>query len=300
MNSIIKPVPTDYSTYLFYIEELIRDFPFLNAEIQGRTAVGRGIFSLSLGNRKNAVLIAGGFCGSEIMTVNMLLLFTESLCRCVKYARQLWGVDVKRALSQLGVTLIPCVNPDGCEIALKGELACGENSGWFKRLCGGDFAHWNANFRGVDINHNFDAGWEELHNLERESGYFGPGPTRYGGPCPHSEPETKALVEYCETHNVCYVIAFHSQGELIYWDYKNIPTHRGRKMAEIFSASTGYALDIPTGLSAGGGFKDWFIERFRRPGFTVEMGLGKNPLPAESGEKIYETLEEMMMIGLLM
>ena len=31
------------------------------------------------------------FCGSEIMTVNMLLLFTESLCRCVKYARQLWA-----------------------------------------------------------------------------------------------------------------------------------------------------------------------------------------------------------------
>ena len=248
----------------------------------GKSLFGRNIYAVKVGGGSPVGIAQYSLHGREFITAELAFLHFEVGVSCGS------------------VWLVPLANPDGCEISLKGESACGENSGWFKRLCGGDFAHWNANFRGVDINHNFDAGWEELHNLERESGYFGPGPTRYGGPCPHSEPETKALVEYCETHNVCYVIAFHSQGELIYWDYKNIPTHRGRKMAEIFSASTGYALDIPTGLSAGGGFKDWFIERFHRPGFTVEMGLGKNPLPAESGEKIYETLEEMMMIGLLM
>jgi g-D-glutamyl-meso-diaminopimelate peptidase len=75
---------------------------------------------------------------------------------------------------------------------------------------------------------------------------------------------------------------------------------RGKKMAEIFAASSGYALDVPTGLAVGGGFKDWFIDKFHRPGFTVEIGKGKNPLPAEDGEEIYQQIKEMMMLGLLM
>lgn len=300
MGTIIRHIEHDYNSYDRMIREMCRKYEFLHVKVIGRSVFGRSIKALKIGNASEEVLYAAAFHGSERITATVLLRFVEELSEAYLNGKRLAEVDVRRVLRSKSVVFVPLTNPDGCEIALKGESACGENSGWFKRLCGGDFAHWNANFRGVDINHNFDAGWDELHKLERESGYFGPGPTRYGGPKPHSEPETKALVNYCETHNVRYLIAFHSQGEVIYWDYKNIPTHRGKKMAEIFSASTGYALDIPTGLSAGGGFKDWFIERFRRPGFTVEMGLGKNPLPAESGEKIYETLEEMMMIGLLM
>ena len=95
-------------------------------------------------------------------------------------------------------------------------------------------------------------------------------------------------------------MCFHSQGEVIYWDYNGIDTCRGRKMAEIFAASSGYALDVPCGLATGGGFKDWFIEEFHRPGFTIELGKGKNPLPPEAGEEIYEKSKEMMMLGLLM
>ena len=95
-------------------------------------------------------------------------------------------------------------------------------------------------------------------------------------------------------------MCFHSQGEVIYWDYDNIDTYRGHKMAEIFAASSGYALDVPTGLAYGGGFKDWFIKEYRRPGFTIEVGSGSNPLPAANGEKIYGQIKEMLMLGLLM
>ena len=27
------------------------------------------------------------------------------------------------------------------------------------------------------------------------------------------------------------------------------------------------------------GYKDWFIQDYRRPGFTIEAGSGENPLP---------------------
>ncbi len=28
-----------------------------------------------------------------------------------------------------------------------------------------------------------------------------------------------------------------------------------------------------------GGYKDWFIQDFNRPGYTLELGEGQNPLP---------------------
>lgn len=71
-------------------------------------------------------------------------------------------------------------------------------------------------------------------------------------------------------------------------------------MAEIMATSSGYALDTPVGIADGGGFKDWFISEFGRPGFTVELGQGKNPLPAENAGKILDRVSEMLMLCIMM
>jgi g-D-glutamyl-meso-diaminopimelate peptidase len=195
---------------------------------------------------------------------------------------------------------VPLVNPDGCEIALKGEIGAGQQSGFARRISGGDFASWNANARGVDINHNFDAGWETLQKMEREAGIWGPSIRRYGGPCPASEPETRALTALCRNRDILTVLAFHSQGEEIYWSYgKNTPL-RSKKLARIFAASSGYAVEEPMGLASHGGFKDWFIQEFCRPGFTIEIGRGKNPLDPALLEEVYARIEEMMMLACAM
>ena len=49
-----------------------------------------------------------------------------------------------------------------------------------------------------------------------------------------------------------------------------------------------YRRDVAVGSAAYGGFKDWFIKKFRRPGFTVEIGLGENPLPLSDFDSIYK------------
>ena len=49
-----------------------------------------------------------------------------------------------------------------------------------------------------------------------------------------------------------------------------------------------------------GGFKDWFIDKFRRPGFTVEIGIGKNPLPPERADSIYRQIKEMLSLYIIM
>ena len=35
------------------------------------------------------------------------------------------------------------------------------------------------------------------------------------------------------------------------------------------------------------GYKDWFIQNYDRPGYTIEAGLGINPLPMTQFSKIY-------------
>ena len=91
-------------------------------------------------------------------------------------------------------------------------------------------------------------------------------------------------------------LALHSQGEVIYWSYGKKHPLRSRKMAEIMATSSGYALDYPVPIATGGGFKDWFIAAFHRCGFTVEMGLGKNPLPLSDFEAEYPRVKNLLNI----
>ncbi len=300
MNYIIKPTESDYNTILRFIEELIKDFPFLNVEIQGRSALGRAIFSLSLGNSKNSVILAGGFHGSEWLTGSVLLLFAENLCRCVKYGRQFSGVDVKRAFGQLGVTIVPCVNPDGCEISINGFESAKNLSKFVCDISDTDHRKWNANAMGVDINHNFPAGWKELHLMEQENGITGPCPSRYGGEYPESEAETKVLTRLCRLRKFRQCMALHSQGEELYWQYGENTPSQSSMMAKILADSCGYSLVNNEGLASHGGFKDWFIDEFRSPGFTMEIGKGENPLPVSSLYDIYNRIEEALLLFTLM
>lgn len=48
------------------------------------------------------------------------------------------------------------------------------------------------------------------------------------------------------------------------------------------------------------GYKDWFIQEFHRPGFTVELGEGVNPLPFEQFPSIYEQNLGILLANLYM
>ena len=130
--------------------------------------------------------------------------------------------------------------------------------------------------------------------MEIAAGITGPSPTRYGGPCPHSEPETLSLVHLTAAFDPRRLYSFHSQGEEIFWEYQDIPVPQGELIAQTLSALSGYRLVQNGGLASHGGLKDWYIETFRRPGFTIEIGKGENPLPVEDLEPVYARLLPMM------
>ena len=299
MSDVVREVEQDSFTVRDEIYRLLGLYPFLRLEKVGKTYLGKELLALRLGKRDRYVLYAAAFHGRERISAGVCLRFIERLCRAVLLGGEVAGVPVRQALGDRGLLALPLVNPDGVDIALHGEKAAG-GDGRVKRLCGGHFDLWNANARGVDINHNFDAGWEELRRAEEGAGIFGPGPTRYGGPRPESEAETAALCGLCRRYPVAHVLALHTQGEVIYWHYGEHTPPRAARMAQILASSSGYALDEPAGLASHGGFKDWFIREFRRPGFTVELGKGVNPLPAAALDGIYRRVEEMLMLALIL
>lgn len=299
MKNIISSI-YDYHKMNEAIEQLCSQYRFMRRITIGKSCAGRDITALKIGNAPNYALFAAAFHGSEYITSNVLLFFIEELCDAINNEGALAGLNVRKALFGRGIIFVPRVNPDGCEISIHGAVGCGSHSSRIGKLCRNDFAHWNANLRGVDINHNFNAGWKKLRELERSEGIYGPSPTRFGGYSPESEPETLALTELCHNENIHHVTALHSQGEVIYWSFGDKKPPRSEKMAQIMATSSGYALDSPIGLAEGGGFKDWFISEFNRPGFTVEVGKGENPLPPESAGEIYHDIKELLMLTSIM
>ncbi len=300
MERVVLPALPVEKTREEFAARLCRRYPFLSRMTVGRSVLGREIWGLKLGGGEEAVLYAGAFHAQEWLTALVLLRFAERLCQALDCGAELSGIDCRKALLGRGIVIVPCVNPDGVEIALTGAQAAGDLADEVLKISGGDLSSWNANARGVDINHNFDAGWHIVRQLEQSRGIDGPSPRRYGGSAPASEPETQALVELCGRMNLRSVLALHSQGEEIYWKYGEHTPPGAALMARVLAMASGYELKTPTSIASHGGFKDWFIEKYARPGFTVEMGKGRNPLPLSELDPIYERLEELFVLGMVM
>ena len=156
---------------------------------------------------------------------------------------------------------------------------------------------WQANARGVDLNHNYNAGWELARAAEQKLGIKEPGPTRYGGEFPESEPETKAMVSLSRREEFHLAICYHTQGEEIYYQYGTYHPRRSATLAKAFAQVSGYRLAVPDAIASHGGYKDWFIQTFQRPGFTIEAGHGKNPLPFYQLEEMYRKNKPLLALA---
>lgn len=283
------------------LENIItKTHPSIRRSSIGKSLCGRDIECFQIGKESDSVLYAGAFHGMEWITSLLLLRFLNNVAECYEKGTYLSEVDIKQFLLKRGLTIIPCVNPDGVEISLKGASSCCEYEDLITRVSGGNTERWQANARGVDLNHNFDAGFRRLQEIEQIHNITEASPTRFGGPYPHSEPESRSLVEYCLKRNFRHAVAFHSQGREIYWSYGKTKPYRSELMAQIMASSCGYKMSYPEKIATGGGFKDWFIDKYHHPAFTIEVGKGTNPLPITHLDKIYYELEEMMVLCSIM
>lgn len=299
MDWLTQEQTIDHGTVSQLISSLCGRYRFFGAVPIGHSVLGRPIAGLIFGNSSQRVLMAAAFHGQEWITALVCLRLCEEIGESLRTGKPLAGWDIRRALRERGIVWVPLVNPDGVEIAVHGSASAGQYAD-FVRDAGGDiYGRWQANARGVDINHNFNAGWQELQQVERKNGIMGPCARQWGGPCPASEPETQALVRLCNSLSFRHVIALHSQGEEIYWHYGQHTPPSAQLMAAVMAASSGYTVSTPSGLASHGGFKDWFIETHHKPGFTIELGKGTNPLPITKFEDIYQKARKLLVVSLL-
>jgi len=276
-------------------------YPFLEVGVAGKSVLGKNLYYIKLGNGPNQVFYNGAHHSLEWITSPLLMKFIEEFSKAYVEGRTLSkGYNPRTIWSTSSIYIIPMVNPDGVDLVLNGLNADNPYYSDLIKWNNGstDFSKvWQANIRGVDLNHNYNAAWEQSKEAEAEYGITGPGPTRYSGPYPESEPESKAVVDFTRAHNFRLVLAYHSQGEVIYWNFMNMAPPLGRLIGEQFSKASGYALDQTTGIASYSGYKDWFIKDYRRPGYTIEVGLGRNPLPISQFNQIYNDNLEILLLA---
>jgi g-D-glutamyl-meso-diaminopimelate peptidase len=275
-------------------------YPFIEVGVAGQSVLGKNLYYIKLGEGPNQVFYNGAHHALEWITVSLLMKFTENFSKAYAEGRSIRGYDVESIWNQSTIYILPMVNPDGVNLVLKGldpsnpyydELLRWNDTGLpFSQV-------WQANIRGVDINHNYNALWQTYKELAEELGFDEPGPYRYPGPYPESEPETRAVVSFTRNHNFRLVLAYHSQGQVIYWNFQNLAPPEARRIGEMFAAVSGYVLAEPFGTASYSGYKDWFIQEYRRPGYTIEVGRGRNPLPISQFDMIYNNNEELLLLA---
>lgn len=275
-------------------------YPFIEVGVAGQSVLGKNLYYIKLGEGPNQVFYNGAHHALEWITVSLLMKFTENFSKAYAEGRSIRDYDVESIWNQSTIYILPMVNPDGVNLVLKGldpsnpyydELLRWNDTGLpFSQV-------WQANIRGVDINHNYNALWQTYKELAEELGFDEPGPYRYPGPYPESEPETRAVVSFTRNHNFRLVLAYHSQGQVIYWNFQNLAPPEARRIGEMFAAVSGYVLAEPFGTASYSGYKDWFIQEYRRPGYTIEVGRGRNPLPISQFDMIYNNNEELLLLA---
>jgi hypothetical protein len=168
---------------------------------------------------------------------------------------------------------------------------CGNTSGDATELQYLDFSEWQANARGVDLNHNYEAGFFEYKRLEEAEGITA-GKTRFSGEYPESEPETRALASFIRTLMPEAIVSLHTQGEEI---FSKPDTEYVERIAGRLGRSSGYKTSVAEGLSAYGGLCDYTGSVLNIPSFTVELGRGKNPLPYSSLGAIPDKVRNLLI-----
>ncbi len=296
---IVKPETYTYDVLMGHAAGLLQASPFLRSFSIGQSVGGREISVLVWGTGDKKIFINGAHHGMEWITSLLIMKMLETCCHHYANRTSVGETDFYGLFSKVTLAVCPMVNPGGVNLAICGlsEKLAPITKTRLKAYNGDsvDFSKWQANQNGVDLNHNYDAAFYKGVFMQHKLGIYSPGPTRYSGNEPESEPESRAVADFTRSFQPDVVVAYHTQGEVIYYDFESKATEKGRHMARTLSEISGYQLDQTEGMASYSGYKDWVIDAFSIPAFTIEAGLGENPLPLSQIDKIYQENLPMLL-----
>ncbi len=186
-----------------FLLNAVQEYPdLISVQSIGQSHEGRDILlakvslNVAFADLKPALLFTGTVHAREWIGNELGIEFIDYL---LKNHRN--HPDILETLTQNTLYLIPCLNPDGFEYSRE------------------HFSFWRKNRRdngdgtfGVDLNRNFSVGYQKSKNTSSNV---------YSGPRPFSEPETRAIKEFVDTHkNITIALDYHSQGNVFFPAHK--------------------------------------------------------------------------------
>lgn len=268
-------------------------FPFLQINTIGESVLGNPIQEITIGRGRVKIQANASFHANEWITTPVLMNVLNDYCLAIVNSQLLAGTNASELYDCTTFSIIPMVNPDGVDLVINGLPHCLNN--YAQKVVNmnkgeTDFSHWKANIRGVDLNDQFPAKWE----IEKSrNGVMAPGPRDFSGEHPLTEPEAVIMKELAERKQYDLLMAFHTQGQEFYWGFEGFEPPESERLAEILANVSGY--EAIRYVESYGGYKDWFIQEFKRPAFTIELGHGVNPLPLTQFDEMSKVARKMII-----
>lgn len=285
-------VPYTYQLITFILEGLEVRYPFLSGGTIGKSVMGKNIPFVKIGNGQTELFYNASHHANEWLTTPVLLKFLEEYSENYSTGGEIFNTSARELYNKASLYIVPVVNPDGIDL-VNGVVPSGKFLTQAQTLAG-NYPNipypngWKANINGVDLNLQYPANWERAKEIKFSQGFTLPGPRDFVGTAPLTEPEARAVYNFTRNHDFKLTLSYHSQGEIIYWKYLDYEPENSRRIAEYFGEVSGYAVEETPYSSGFAGYKDWFIETYNRPGYTIEIGIGMSPLPLSQFPGIYK------------
>lgn len=282
-------------------EGLVVRYPFISLRIVGYSVLGRPLVLLKIGQGRKKIFLNASHHANEWITTPMLLKYLED------YSFTVAGLGEKssNAVSNFAENtayFLPLVNPDGVDL-VTGALEKDTETYYNILNLANNYpfvpfpSGWKANARGVDLNLNYPALWEQGKEIKFEAGFTVPGPINYVGNGPLDQPETRAVYDISIRERFDITLSLHTQGQEIYWRFGPYEPPGAKEIGEKMAEVSGYTLTDPEEFQSFGGYKDWFVMTYLKPGYTIEAGLGINPLPIRSFDSFYPPVESIINVA---
>lgn len=283
----------DYNSYL--IDAVARGiaarYPFVRLIPIARSVWGSMIYLMKIGKGTKQMFVNASHHANEWITTPVVFKFVEDYAKAYASGGAIGQFSAEELYNNTTLFAVAAVNPDGIDIvndAVGAEMLeqvkeIADNYSFIPFPSG-----WKANAAGTDLNLNYPAGWEEAKKIKAELGFVSPAPRDFVGASPLDQPESVAMYNITVANNFLLTLSYHTQGAVIYWKYLDIEPENAERIGRTLADASGYTLEATPTASGYAGYKDWFILTYNRPGYTVEAGLGENPLPIGDFEKIYK------------
>ncbi len=276
------------------LEGLKLRYPFIGTETYGKSVMGRPLRAVSIGTGSAEAFFNASHHANEWITTPLVLKFAENYLKAYINGSSIFGRDARELFAKTRLFIAPLVNPDGVDLV---NGALDETTPLWqsvKRIARQYPAvpfpsGWKANIEGTDLNLNYPAGWDTAKETKYAQGWVSPAPRDFVGAEPLSAPESRAVFDFTADHEFRLILAYHTQGEVIYWKYLDIEPPNGYDIGRALAAVSGYKLDeVPT-ESGFAGYKDWFILFYNRPvdDTLLKPDAARIPLPLSQFGRIY-------------